>query len=151
MNNLMQEWKQDFTLLLEAGFIAVKQCNEPEAIALFAAAQTLSPKNLFPQVGLAYMYLCMLNLPKATEILEKVVHQEPHNEVAQTLLGVATSFMPKKTAEGEKILQEQLDHSEDPFVKKAADTALSFVEKHIKKNPSPVEKKTHSTPHKKSN
>lgn len=146
MKELIQEYKHDFTLLLEAGFIAVKQCSEEDAIALFAAAEALQPKSLFPQVGLAYMHLCMLNLPKSVEILEKVLAHEPYNEVAKTLLGIASSFMPTRSAKGEEILENCVTATEDPYVKKAASTALEFVDKFVKK-PGSHGSKSDSTHH----
>lgn len=142
MTTIAQEFKDDFTLLLEAGFVAVKQCNEGAAISLFRAAEALNPKSLFPKTGLGYMFLCKLNLPEAIAIFEEVVAKEPHNEVAQTLLGVACSFLPSKTGKGEEILESRIKQTQDPFVKKAASTALDFANQHIKKAPSPVEKAT---------
>ena len=41
----LQDYKKDFILFLEAGFIAINQADETSAINLFNAAKLFDPKN----------------------------------------------------------------------------------------------------------
>ena len=47
-----EEFKDDFSLLIEAGFVAVKQMDEVSAIRIFWAAQSLTPPALVPRSAL---------------------------------------------------------------------------------------------------
>ena len=45
--NQMENYEQDFGILVEAGFIAVKQGDEDSAVKLFKAAQVVIEKRRF--------------------------------------------------------------------------------------------------------
>ncbi len=49
------DFKEDFPLLIEAGFIAVKQLDEISASRIFNAAQAINPHSTAPQIGLGYI------------------------------------------------------------------------------------------------
>ena len=139
----MSNWKQykeDFILFLEAGLIAVNQADEDSAMKLFKAAELLEPSNTMTKIGFGYLHLHKLDLKKACKMFEAVLEQDPHNEMAKTMLGISMSLEPSMADKAEKIL-EQTQHSKDPMIKKLSDTAIDFVEKFIKKTPSPVEGK----------
>lgn len=138
-----KEYKDDCILFLEAGFIAVNQANEDASLKLFKAAELLDPENPLVKVGFGYLYLHKLDLKKACKLFEEALEANPHNEMAKTLLGISMSLEPTMAAQGEKILEET-HHSKDSTIKTLSDTALDFVAKFVKKNPSPVE-----GPHKK--
>ena len=68
----LAEFKEDFALFIEAGFIAVKQLDETSASRLFDAAQVLSPDHSAPKIGLGYIALNKLEVKQATKIFEEV-------------------------------------------------------------------------------
>lgn len=138
--NGLDEYKQDFLLLLEAGFIATNQTDEDSAIKLFKAAEVLDKNNSLIKIGLGYLSLHKLELKQASSLFEEVLQKDPKNEMAKAFLGITISLMPKEMLKGEKILQETLE-SDDKGIKKLASIALDFVDKFLKKEPSPVEGK----------
>jgi len=135
----LQKYKDDFVLLLESGFIAASQTDEDAASKLFKAAQTLQPENVMPKVGFGYIHLLKLELTQACKKFEEVLKSDPHNEMARAMLGLSTSLTVKEADKGEKILQEALKNTNDPSVKNMASTAIEFVEKFVKKQPTPVQ------------
>lgn len=134
-----EKFKDHFILLCEAGFIAVNQADEDAAIKLFKASEMLNPSNTLPQIGMGYMHMMKLELKQACNCFENVLAKEPQNEMAKTFLGISLSLTSSEVAKGEKLLEESAKKSHDPMVKKLADTAIDFVEKFIKKAPSPME------------
>jgi len=71
--SLLDEFKDDFALFIEAGFIAVKQLDEIAARRLFKTAELLNPDNLASQLGLGYVALNKLQVAEATKIFEVIV------------------------------------------------------------------------------
>ena len=135
----LQKYKDDFVLLLESGFIAASQTDEDAATKLFKAAQTLKPENVMPKVGFGYIHLLKLELAQACKRFEEVLKADPHNEMARAMLGLSTALTVKEADKGEKILQEALQNTKDSSVKNMASTAIDFVEKFVKKQPTPVQ------------
>ncbi len=129
----LQEYNNDYFLFLEAGFVAVNQCDEDSALKLFMAAQILRPDNVFPKIGYGYMHMCKLELKQAEEMFNAVLRSDPRNELALSFLGITKSFMPNKSAEGEKILAELGKITGDEDMKKLVNTSQDFIETHIKK------------------
>jgi len=138
----LQKYKDDFVLLLESGFIAASQTDEDAATKLFRAAQILQPENVMPKVGFGYIHLLKLELNQACKKFEEVLKSDPHNEMARAMLGLSTSLTVKEADKGEKILKEALKNTNDPSVKNMASTAIDFVEKFVKKQPTPVQGQT---------
>ena len=136
---VLQEYKEDFILFVEAGFIAVNQADEDSAVKIFRVAELLQPQNTLPAVGLGYLHLHKLELKQAVQKFESVLEKEPNNEMAKAFLGIATSMMPNQADKGEKILEHALK-SKDPLIKRLAGTAIDFVERFIKKTPGPAGK-----------
>jgi predicted TPR repeat methyltransferase len=133
----LKSYKEDFILMLEAGFIAVNQADEDSAMKLFRAAELLDPENVLPKVGFGYLHLHKLELKQACKAFEEVLEKDPHNDMAKAFLGLSMSMQPTTVAKGEKMLEQTLK-SKDPLVKRLADTALDFVERFIKKSPGPA-------------
>jgi lipopolysaccharide biosynthesis regulator YciM len=138
----LQKYKDDFVLLLESGFIAASQTDEDAASKLFRAAQILQPENVMPKVGFGYIHLLKLELVQACKKFEEVLKSDPHNEMARAMLGLSTSLTVKEADKGEKILKEAMKNSNDPSIKNMASTAIDFVEKYVKKQPTPVQGQT---------
>ena len=130
--------KDQFLLLAEAGFIAINQSDEDAAIKLFKASELLDPDNLLPRIGMGYMHLCKLELKQAVKYFEEILVKDPHNEMARAFLGLSLSLNPAELAKGEKVLEEAAEKSKDLMIKNLAVSALEFVEKFVKKAPSPA-------------
>jgi tetratricopeptide (TPR) repeat protein len=135
----LQSYKDDFVLLLETGFIAAGQTDEDAAKKLFRAAQLLSPQNMLPKVGYGYIHLLKLELKQACKMFDEVLKAEPDNQMAKALLGLSTSLTIKDADKGEKLLEDAMKNSKDPAIKNMAKTGIEFVEKFVKKQPTPVQ------------
>ena len=133
------KYKEDFILLAEAGFIAVNQADEDAALKLFRAAEVLKPKNVLSKVGFGYLHLHKLELKDAIKCFEKVLDEEPNNQMAKAFMGLCLSMMPNTLEKGEKML-EQTRKSKDQMIKQLGDSVIDFVEKFIKKTPGPASK-----------
>lgn len=135
----LNKYKPHFIVMVEAGFIAVNQADEDSAVKLFKAASLLDSKNLLPKIGIGYLHLCKLELKQACKLFDEILAEDPHNEMAKTFLGLSMSLNPAEVAKGEKILEESAQKTKDPMVKSLASSAIEFVEKFVKKNPSPAQ------------
>jgi len=140
MNFIEKNKKEDFILLLEAGFIAVNQADEASAKRLFNAAAVLDPTSVLPKVGIGYLHLHKLELKQACEIFEGVLKKDPDNEMAKTFLGLTLGFTPKGVTKAEQIL-ENTAKSKDSLIHNLSVSALEFIDKFVKKEPSPYEGK----------
>lgn len=133
-----KDYKEDWILFLEAGFIAVNHADEDAALKLFKAAELLHPDSVLPKVGIGYLHLHKLELKQAVKSFEEVLEKDPKNEMAKAFLGICMSLNPTSLDKGEKILTQTLK-SDDPMIKKLSDTAIDFAEKFLKKAPTPVQ------------
>lgn len=133
----IQAFKEDFSLLIEAGFVAVKQLDETSATRLFKAAQAISPNSTAPQIGLGYIALNKLEIKEATNIFEEVVAKEPENYLAQTFLGMCYLLTKAKRKKGEKLIREAIEKTTDPTVKNLGEISLEWAEKDLTKKESP--------------
>lgn len=133
----VDEFKEDFALLIEAGFIAVKQLDETSATRIFHAAQVISPTSTAPKIGLGYIALNKLEVKEATRIFEEVMAQEPDNHLAQTFLGICFLLTKPKRKKGEKLIQEAMVKTKDPTIKNLGEISLEWAEKDLKKKEAP--------------
>lgn len=118
--------------------MAVNNADEDSAIKLFKASQILKPDNSLPQIGFGYMHMCKLELKQAALIFEEVSQKEPDNEMAKAFHGICMSMTPNEVAKGEKVLTTSAKASDDPEIRKLADSALNFVDTFVKKPSSPM-------------
>lgn len=132
----LQDLKQDFGLLIEAGFVAVKQLDEKSSKSLFNAAQKLKPDSTAPQIGLGYIALNKLELKEASAIFEAVIQKEPDNYLAKTFLGICYLLVKSKRKQGEKLIVEAVEKTTDPTVKNLGQVSLQWLEKDLKKKDS---------------
>lgn len=135
----LQKYKDHFVLLAEAGFIAINQADEDAAIKLFKASELLNPANTLPKIGLGYLHLCKLELKQAAALFEGILAKDPANEMAKAFLGLTLSLNPTELSRGEKVLEESASSAKDPMVKELAKNSLDFVERFVKKAPSPAQ------------
>lgn len=127
------QFKDDFPLLIEAGFVAVKQLDEVCAVRIFNAAQALHPTSTAPQIGLGYIALNKLELKEALRIFEEVHEKEPDNELAATFLGICLLLSKTRRQEGEEKIKAIINKTEDPTVKNLGTVSLEWAEKDLKK------------------
>jgi len=129
--NILEFFREDFALFIEAGFVAVKQLDEIAARRLFKAAETLSPDNPAPQLGLGYIALNKLRVSEATAIFEEIVKKDPEHHLARALLGVAYLLTPDKKSEGEKLICDAKENCDDPTIKNLAEVCLDWQKKDL--------------------
>lgn len=129
----LQEFKEDFALFIEAGFVAVKQLDEISSKRIFEAAQLLNPHSTAPQIGLGYIALNKLQVKEASLIFEGVLAQEPENRLAQTFLGICYLLTKQKRKKGEKLIQDAMEKTTDPTIKNLGLISLEWAEKDLKK------------------
>jgi hypothetical protein len=132
-NEKVKEFKEDFSLLIEAGFVAVKQLDETSATRIFCTAQVLSPTSTAPMIGLGYIALNKLEIKEATRIFEEVVQREPENYLAQTFLGMCFLLTRDKNKKGIKLIQESMEKTNDPTIKNLGAISLEWSEKDLSK------------------
>lgn len=127
------EFKEDFSLLIEAGFVAVKQADEVSAKRIFSAAQALSPKHTAPKIGMGYIALNKLQIKEATKIYEEVIALEPENYLAQVFYGMCFLLTKGKLQKGEEIIKAAMQKTSDVTVKNLAKISLEWAEKDLSK------------------
>lgn len=136
-DKINQEFKEDFSLLIEAGFVAVKQLDEMSATRIFHGAQAVSPFNTAPQIGLGYIALNKLDLKLATQIFENVLKVDPLSYVTQTFLGICFLLTKGKRSKGEKLIEEAMEKTTDPTVKNLGAVSLEWAAKDLSKKSKP--------------
>ena len=133
----LEDFSEDFPLLLEAGFVAVKQLDETSARHLFQAAQLLNPDSNAPRIGLGYIALNKLEVKEATEIFTEITEDEPENDLATTFLGICYLLSKAKRKEGEELIQKIMKKTSDETIINLGTIALEWAEKDLKKLKSP--------------
>jgi len=133
----LYDFIDDFPLLIEAGFIAVKQLDEISATRIFNAADAMSPGHTAPQIGLGYIALNKLEVKEATRIFENVITKEPENYLAQTFLGICFLLTKPKRKKGEKLIKEAISKTNDPTVKNLGEISLEWAVKDLNRKKAP--------------
>lgn len=133
----LDDFKDDFSLFIEAGFVAVKQLDETSATRMFQAAQIMNPQSLTPQLGMGYIALNKLEVKAATKIFEEIVQKEPENQLAQTFLAICFLLTKPKRTQGEKMVKEIIQSTADPTIRDLAKLSLEWAAKDLTKVKSP--------------
>jgi len=133
----LRDFKEDFSLLIEAGFIAVKQLDETSATRIFNAAQAMSPDSTAPRIGLGYIALNKLEVKQATKIFEEVTEKEPENHLAQCFLGICFLLTKPKRKKGEQLIRSAMEKSADPTIKNLGEICLEWARKDLTKEKAP--------------
>ncbi len=139
MSQTLKKFKEDFVLLLEAGFVSIMHEDEDSAVKFFKAAQLLDPENVMPKIGLAYMHLLKLELQPAIFQIKKALEKEPNHEFAKALYGVILTFSPDMGIEGVHLLHNLHEHSKDSEIRKLTKNTEEFYDKYLKAPPSPAD------------
>ncbi|MGZ3732867.1 MAG: CdsG family type III secretion system protein [Parachlamydiaceae bacterium] len=137
MNDKLEQFQSDFSLLIEAGFVAVKQLDEISAQRIFIAAQTISPDSTAPQIGLGYIALNKLDLKEAVRRFDAVIKKEPENDLAQTFYGICLLLNKEKRQDGEKLIKKIIAKTDDPTIKALGEISLEWADKDLKKMKAP--------------
>lgn len=133
----LAEFKDDFALFIEAGFVAVKQLDETSALRIFDAAQALSPDHSAPKIGIGYVALNKLEVKQATKIFTEVTEKEPENWLAQTFLGICFLLTKPKRKKGERMIRDAMSKTADPTVRSLGQISLEWAEKDLYKSKAP--------------
>ena len=136
-SNKCEDFKQDFALLIEAGFIAVKQLDETSANRIFQAAQALSPESTAPQIGIGYIALNKLEVKEAAKIFEEIIKKEPENHLAVTFLGICYLLTKPKKKKGEELIKEAIRKTNNPTIKSLGEVSLEWAERDLKMKNAP--------------
>ena len=134
----LADFKEDFALLTEAGFVAVSHLDEDGAAKLFHAAQLLDESSVLPKIGLAAIALHKLEVKNAVAILEEVLAQEPDNVRAGALLGIGYLLSNQNIAKGEQLLKDAMEKGDDPATKRLGELWLEVLDKGVRKAESPA-------------
>lgn len=129
---LIKKFEEDFPLLIELGFIAVKYGNEEMSKNLFMCAETLNPESAAPKMGKAYIHLNKLELKEAIKLYQEVIEEEKDNQMARMFLGICHVLEKKDVEKGEKLIEEALANAEDDTVKNLGKTSLNWIKKEFK-------------------
>jgi lipopolysaccharide biosynthesis regulator YciM len=135
--NVIDYFVEDYTLFIEAGFVAVKQLDEIASRRLFKAAEVLNSESLTSKLGLGYIALNKLQVSEAAKIFEEIIEQEPKHYLAQALLGVCYLLTKNKRKKGEKLIQDAKEKSDDPTIKTLSDVCLEWADSELKSKNSP--------------
>jgi predicted Zn-dependent protease len=138
--SVLQFFAEDYSLLIEAGFVAIKQCDEIAARRLFKAAEILNPENPASSLGLGYIELNKLRVSQAAEIFGTIVKSHPEHYLAKALLGVAYLLTPEKREEGKRLISEAGEKSDDPTIKNLSSVCLEWLRKDLQNKPLPAAK-----------
>ncbi len=129
--NVLDFFAEDFPLLIEAGFVAIKQLDEIAARRLFKAAEVLNPNNPAPQLGMGYIALNKLRVSEAITTFEAIVRKDAEHHLAKALLGVAYLLTQDKKKKGEQLILEAREKSDDPTIKNLAEVCLEWLNKDL--------------------
>ena len=130
-DDILKDFREDYALLVEAGFVAVKQLDENGARYLFKAAELLNPSNVASQLGIGYIALNKLEINEATKIFSAIVKKDPEHYLAQTLLGICYMLTKNKLKEGQKLIQDAKSKSDEPTIKTLADICMVWADKDL--------------------
>ena len=133
-NHKFKQFSQDVSLLIEAGFIAIKQIDEDAANKCFYAAMIADPDVSLPVIGLGIVHLFKLELDQAKELFSAVLQKEPNNEMAKTMLGIANLYTisDEGLKEGKELIHDAMHETDDAELKQLGKYSQDLM-KEIKK------------------
>ena len=131
-SGILKEFKDDYAMFIEAGFVAIKQLDEIGARRLFKAAELLNPDNPASQLGIGYIALNKLQIAEATKIFEGILKKDPEHHLALALLGICCLLTKGRRKKGEKLIADAKAKSDDPTIKNLADVCMVWADKDLK-------------------
>lgn len=136
-NDILEDFREDFGTLIEMGFVATKQGDEKSASDIFYAAATLDPDSPAPVVGIGYIHLNKLELEQAEEAFKEALVMDPEHHLAQAFLGISYLMDEEKRKEGERLLKDAVEKTDDPTIKELGSTSLQWATQDLKKSKAP--------------
>ncbi|SCA63266.1 hypothetical protein SCG7086_AN_00120 [Chlamydiales bacterium SCGC AG-110-P3] len=131
-DDILDQFNEDFALLVEAGFVAVKQLDEISATRLFEAAQMLDPESPAPQIGLGYIALNKLEVAKATAIFKGVLKEEPEHHLALAFLAVCYMLKKETRKKGEELVKKVQEETDDQTIINLCKVSLDWSKKDLR-------------------
>jgi len=128
-----KDFQQDYGILVEAGFVAIKQGDEDSAVKLLNAAKILRPDHTASDLGFGYIALSKLDLVNAIQTFYKIVQKEPTNYLAKTFLGLCLMLSKSDVEAGNNLVNEALSKSSDASVQSFAQTVLAWKSEYFSK------------------
>lgn len=140
------QFGQDFSLLIDAGFVAVKQGNRDASTKLFKAAQVLRPEHSAPILGFGYIAMHRMDLLAARKYFEEVLQKEPNHSAAKVYLGFCfvlakVAYLRNKNKSvsledidalanlGSKMVKEAINETEAPEIKSFGESVIELLKK----------------------
>lgn len=123
----LKDFREDFPVLIEAGFIACREKDEDSAKKIFRAAQIIEPSSCAPKLGLGYIALNKLELDIAEQQFREILSQDSEHHLARAFLGITLSINPKSREKGKSLLEEAIAQSDDPQVKNLGSVSLKWL------------------------
>lgn len=119
MREKIKEFKVDAPMLVEAGFVAIKQVDEDSAKKCFLGAMVIDQDLSLPVVGLGMVSLLKLDLAEAERLFNIVLQKEPDNQMARTMLGITNLYRisDEGLKEGKSLIEEAMDETDDHSIK----------------------------------
>lgn len=113
-------YKNDTALLVEAGYVALKQVDEENAKRCFYAAMVIDPDECMPVIGLGTLHLFKLELEEAKELFNLVLQKDPNNQMAKTMHGIANLYTISEEGlkDGSEMIEDAMGKTKDPELKK---------------------------------
>lgn len=133
----LEDFKEDFPLLIEAGFVAVKQLDEVSATRIFHASDVLSPGHPASKLGVGYIHMNKLELKEASKVFEEILAEHPDHNLAEMFLGICCLLNKAKRKQGEKIIKEVMGKTDDPTVVNLGQVSLDWASSELKKSEKP--------------
>lgn len=130
----LKSFASDVPMLVEAGFVAIKQVDEDSARKCFYAAMVIDPNEPLPVIGLGIVSLFKLDLDEAKKLFRLVLQADPHNQMAKTMLGIANlySITEDGIKEGKHLIDEVMQTTDQHDLQELAKSSQELM-KEIKK------------------
>ena len=144
---IQDEFKQDLSLFVETGLIAIKQGDEESAKKLFNAVGILDPQNPAKKLGFGLIALHKMDIPNAQKSFTEVISADKNNWRAQSFLALSYilstlqdgSDQQKIEAlkKGSELAKEVLANSKDESDKQLAQSLIDWQTEMVEKMAKP--------------
>lgn len=147
----LQDFKEDLSLFVETGLMAIKQGDEDSAKKLFQAVGVIDPKNNSQSMGLGLIAMHKMDLNSAEKHFQEVLKGDSKNYRAQAFLGftyilsVVKEQNPVKRTEnlqkGAELVSDVIKNADSPSTKRLAESLMEWVKELENKANSALEPK----------
>lgn len=131
------QFKEDLSLFVEIGLIAIKQGDEESAKKIFNAIGVLDPKNLARKMGYGLIALHKMDIKSAQKSFQEILQQEEQNSRAKAFLalshilsvfqgGASRQQNLQALQQGAQLAEEVLAQSEEASTRQLAQSLLDW-------------------------